>query len=33
VIGAPGTTADDDHPVLLPEDAGRQGLAQTCGCV
>jgi hypothetical protein len=27
VIGAPGTTADDEHPVLLPEDAGRQGLA------
>jgi len=27
VISAPGTTADDEHPVLLPEDAGRQGLA------
>ena len=27
VIGAPGTTADDEHPILLPEDAGRQGLA------
>lgn len=27
VIGAPGTTADDEHPVLLPEDAGRQGMA------
>jgi hypothetical protein len=26
VIGAPGTTADDEHPILLPEDAGRQGL-------
>jgi Nuclease-related domain/AAA domain/UvrD-like helicase C-terminal domain len=26
VIGAPGTTADDEHAVLLPEDAGRQGL-------
>ncbi|MDN4988261.1 NERD domain-containing protein/DEAD/DEAH box helicase [Bradyrhizobium arachidis] len=27
VIGAPGTTADDENPILLPEDAGRQGLA------
>ena len=27
VIGAPGTTADDEHAVLLPEDAGRQGVA------
>jgi hypothetical protein len=26
VIGAPGTTADDEHPILLPEDAGRQGM-------
>jgi len=26
VISAPGTTADDEHAVLLPEDAGRQGL-------
>jgi len=26
VIGAPGTIADDEHPILLPEDAGRQGL-------
>ena len=26
VIGAPGTTADDEHAILLPEDAGRQGL-------
>ena len=26
VIGAPGTIADDEHAVLLPEDAGRQGL-------
>jgi nuclease-like protein/AAA domain-containing protein/UvrD-like helicase family protein len=26
VIGAPGTTADDENPILLPEDAGRQGL-------
>jgi hypothetical protein len=26
VIGAPGTTADDEHAVLFPEDAGRQGL-------
>jgi hypothetical protein len=25
VIGAPGTTADDEHAILLPEDAGRQG--------
>ena len=25
VIGAPGTTADDEQAVLLPEDAGRQG--------
>jgi superfamily I DNA/RNA helicase len=27
VIGAPGTTADDEHAILLPEDAGRQGTA------
>lgn len=27
VIGAPGTTADDEHAVLLPEDAGRQGVS------
>lgn len=26
VIGAPGTTAGDEHAILLPEDAGRQGL-------
>ncbi|MDF0498265.1 NERD domain-containing protein [Bradyrhizobium yuanmingense] len=26
VIGAPGITADDEHAILLPEDAGRQGL-------
>ena len=26
VIGAPGTIADDEHAILLPEDAGRQGL-------
>jgi len=26
VIGAPGTVADDEHAILLPEDAGRQGL-------
>src|SRR4029079_18997679 len=26
VIGAPGVTADDEHAILLPEDAGRQGL-------
>jgi hypothetical protein len=26
VIGAPGTTADDEHAILLPEDAGRQGV-------
>ena len=26
VIGAPGTTAGDEQAVLLPEDAGRQGL-------
>ncbi len=26
VIGAPGTTADDEQAVLLPEDAGRQGV-------
>jgi superfamily I DNA/RNA helicase len=26
VIGAPGTTADDEHAILLPEDAGRQGM-------
>src|SRR6201991_2180699 len=26
VIGAPGTTAGDEHAVLMPEDAGRQGL-------
>lgn len=26
VIGSPGTTADDEHAILLPEDAGRQGL-------
>lgn len=26
VIGAPGTKADDEHAILLPEDAGRQGL-------
>ena len=25
--GAPGTTADDEHAILLPEDAGRQGVA------
>jgi superfamily I DNA/RNA helicase len=25
IIGAPGTTADDEQAVLLPEDAGRQG--------
>jgi hypothetical protein len=28
VIGAPGTTADDEHAILLPEDAGRQGLVR-----
>jgi hypothetical protein len=27
VIGALGTTADDEHAILLPEDAGRQGMA------
>ena len=27
VIGAPGTMADDEHAILLPEDAGRQGVA------
>jgi len=26
VIGAPGTIADDEHAILMPEDAGRQGL-------
>ncbi|WP_439396490.1 DEAD/DEAH box helicase [Bradyrhizobium sp. PMVTL-01] len=26
VIGAPGTIADDENAILLPEDAGRQGL-------
>jgi len=26
VIGAPGTRADDEDAVLLPEDAGREGL-------
>lgn len=26
VIGAPGVTADDEHAILVPEDAGRQGL-------
>src|ERR1043165_4656110 len=26
VIGAPGTIADDEHAILVPEDAGRQGL-------
>jgi hypothetical protein len=26
VIGAPGTTAGDEQAVLLPEDAGRQGM-------
>ena len=26
VIGAPGTIADDEHAILFPEDAGRQGL-------
>jgi hypothetical protein len=26
VIGAPGTAADDEHAILLPEDAGRQGV-------
>lgn len=26
VIGAPGTQADDEDAVLLPEDAGRDGL-------
>ncbi|MBH5398420.1 NERD domain-containing protein/DEAD/DEAH box helicase [Bradyrhizobium sp. CNPSo 4010] len=26
VIGAPGITADDEQAILLPEDAGRQGL-------
>lgn len=26
VIGAPGTCADDEDAVLLPEDAGREGL-------
>ncbi|MBR0962264.1 DEAD/DEAH box helicase [Bradyrhizobium japonicum] len=26
VIGAPGVAADDEHAILLPEDAGRQGL-------
>jgi nuclease-like protein/AAA domain-containing protein/UvrD-like helicase family protein len=29
VIGAPGTAADDEHAILLPEDAGRQGMAPT----
>jgi len=36
VIGAPGTTADDEHPILLPEDAGRQGLVpdvRQCVCI
>lgn len=26
VIGAPGTTAGDEQAILIPEDAGRQGL-------
>src|SRR5690606_4352035 len=26
VIGAPGVPAGEEHPVLLPEDAGRQGV-------
>jgi hypothetical protein len=26
VMGIPGTTADNEHAVLSPEDAGRQGL-------
>lgn len=26
VIGAPGVQADDENAILLPEDAGRQGL-------
>jgi len=26
IIGAPGTRADDEDAVLLPEDAGREGL-------
>jgi superfamily I DNA/RNA helicase len=27
VMGAPGTSADDEHAILLPEDAGRQGMS------
>jgi hypothetical protein len=26
IIGAPGVAADEEDPVLLPEDAGRQGV-------
>lgn len=26
VVGAPGVAADDEDPVLIPEDAGRQGV-------
>lgn len=26
VLGAPGVQADDEAAILLPEDAGRQGL-------
>lgn len=26
VVGAPGVAADDEDPVLVPEDAGRQGV-------
>jgi superfamily I DNA/RNA helicase len=36
VIGAPGTTADDEHAILLPEDAGRQGQVpdvRQCVCI
>jgi superfamily I DNA/RNA helicase len=26
ILGAPGLAADEEDPVLLPEDAGRQGV-------
>jgi hypothetical protein len=26
LVGAPGVAADDEDPVLVPEDAGRQGV-------